>query len=44
MAMMKRRNGEVIDKMDGQDRVLKVLYGSTLGRMLLRPLVSPPTR
>lgn len=41
MAMMKRRNGEVIDKMDGQDRVLKVLYGSTLGRMLLRPLVSP---
>jgi len=39
--MMKRRNGELIDQPSGQDRLLGKLYGSAVGRLLLRPLVSP---
>ncbi len=38
---MKQRNGRVIDQPGGQDRVLGWLYGSALGRALLKPLVSP---
>ena len=39
--MMKHRDGRLIDQPGGQDRLLGVLYGSVIGRMLLRPLVAP---
>jgi phosphatidylserine decarboxylase len=39
--MLKYRDGRMIDQPNGQDRLLGLIYGSTLGRMLLRPLVSP---
>lgn len=35
------RNGITIEEANGQDRLLKALYGSTLGRILLKPLVTP---
>lgn len=35
------RNGTTIQEDNRQDRLLKVLYGSTLGRILLKPLVTP---
>lgn len=35
------RNGATIEADNGQDRFLKTLYGSTLGRILLKPLVTP---
>ena len=35
------RNGITIEEDNGQDRLLKALYGSTLGRILLKPLVTP---
>ena len=35
------RNGVLIEADNGQDRFLKALYGSTLGRILLKPLVTP---
>ena len=35
------RNGTTIEADNGQDRLLKTLYGSTLGRILLKPLVTP---
>lgn len=35
------RNGTTIETDNGQDRLLKLLYGSTLGRILLKPLVTP---
>lgn len=38
---MKHRDGRLIDQPGGQDRLLGVLYGSVIGRMLLRPLVAP---
>ena len=38
---MKLRNGTVISSENGQDRLLARLYGSAIGRIVLRPLVSP---
>lgn len=35
------RNGITIEEDNGQDCLLKALYGSTLGRILLKPLVTP---
>lgn len=35
------RNGTTIQEDNRQDRLLKVLYGSTFGRILLKPLVTP---
>ncbi|MDD3339903.1 MAG: phosphatidylserine decarboxylase [Lachnospiraceae bacterium] len=35
------RDGNAIHANDGQDRFLERLYGSTLGRMALKPLISP---
>ena len=37
----KSRNGNLIEVDNGQDKFLKRLYGSTLGRILLKPLVTP---
>ncbi|MBR2131863.1 MAG: phosphatidylserine decarboxylase [Oscillospiraceae bacterium] len=37
----KTRNGVLRDAPDGQDRLLSVLYGSTFGRILLKPLTTP---
>lgn len=37
----KFRNGTLIEVDNGQDKFLKSLYGSTLGRILLKPLVTP---
>ena len=37
----KTRDGMLIDKADGQDRLLNILYGNMWGRMLLKPLVKP---
>ena len=37
----KYRNGVLVEADNGQDRFLKVLYGSTLGRILLKPLTTP---
>ena len=39
--MLISRNGTIIDKTDSQDKVLSVLYGTALGRMLLKPLTHP---
>ena len=39
--MQKTRNGTVISGQDGQARVLAALYGSVLGRLLLKPLTAP---
>lgn len=39
--MIKDRNGVSFEEMNAQDRLLAALYGSTLGRMALRILVSP---
>jgi len=38
---MKLRNGTLIEVQDGQERMLKFLYGTTLGRILLKPLTRP---
>lgn len=38
---LKTRDGIPTEKPDGQSRFLKGLYGSLLGRMLLKPLVTP---
>lgn len=38
---MKRRNGQLLDQPDGQDKLLARLYGSVLGRALLKVLISP---
>ena len=37
----KFRNGTLIEVDNGQNKFLKNLYGSTLGRILLKPLVTP---
>lgn len=37
----KFRNGNLIEADNGQDKFLKNLYGSTFGRILLKPLVTP---
>ena len=37
----KTRNGEVIEMENGQDRLLGKLYGSLLGRLILKPLTAP---
>ena len=38
---MRLRNGKLIEVQDGQERTLKILYGTTLGRILLKPLTKP---
>lgn len=38
---LKFRNGTMIDQPDGQERLLAALYGTVLGRMLLKPLTAP---
>lgn len=35
------RNGITMEENNGQDRLLKALYGTSLGRILLKPLVTP---
>ena len=37
----KTRDGILIDLPDGQDKMLKTLYGCAAGRMLLKPLTKP---
>lgn len=37
----KDRTGRLIDQPSGQDKMIKALYGSVLGRVVLKPLVSP---
>lgn len=37
----KFRNGTLVEVDNGQDKFLKKLYGSTFGRILLKPLVTP---
>ncbi len=37
----KLRNGKLIEQKNGQDRLLEVLYGTCIGRMLLKPLTLP---
>ena len=39
--MLIDRNGTIIDKTDNQDKILSVLYGTAIGRMLLKPLTHP---
>ena len=38
---LKRRDGTMIERTDGQEKLLKLLYGTVWGRMLLRPLTAP---
>ena len=38
---MKRRDGTVCQSENGQQKMLGVLYGTTFGRMLLKPLTAP---
>ena len=38
----KTRDGILTEYQDGQDRFLSMLYGSTLGRIVLKPLTAPP--
>jgi len=38
---LKFRDGTVIDRKDGQDSVLKILYGNMFGRLLLKILTMP---
>ena len=37
----KFRNGVVVEKYDGQEKLLSLLYGSAAGRVLLKPLTAP---
>ena len=37
----KTRDGILIEGADGQDRLLRALYGSAAGRLLLKPLTAP---
>lgn len=37
----KRRDGTMIEASDGQEKLLKALYGSAAGRMLLKTLTAP---
>ena len=37
----KTRDGILIEGADGQDRLLALLYGNALGRMVLKPLTAP---
>ena len=37
----KTRDGILIEGADGQDRLLAAMYGSALGRLLLKPLTAP---
>ena len=39
--MIKRRDGTPVQGENGQDRLLALLYGNAVGRMLLKPLVCP---
>jgi len=39
---MKHRNGTSVVFKDSQETVLRFLYGTTLGRLLLKPLILPP--
>ena len=40
--LQRHRNGEFTAGDNGQDRVLKLLYGNAAGRLLLKPLTAPP--
>jgi len=37
----RRRNGEFVDAGSSQDRLLRLLYGNVVGRLLLKPLTAP---
>lgn len=37
----KKRNGDIVNKKDGQQILLDILYGSAIGRILLKPLTAP---
>ncbi|MBQ6933365.1 MAG: phosphatidylserine decarboxylase [Clostridia bacterium] len=37
----KLRNGTLIEKTDGQEKALSFLYGTALGRIILKPLTAP---
>ena len=37
----KRRDGTLIVADDAQDRLLSLLYGSALGRAIIKPLTQP---
>lgn len=37
----KNRNGKLIVCPDGQEKILSLLYGNVIGRMLLKPLIAP---
>lgn len=39
--IQKYRNGETLEIDSSQDKILKVLYETSLGRIILKPLVSP---
>ena len=39
--MQRLRNGKIIKQKNGQDRVLEVLYGTAVGRLVLKPLTLP---
>jgi len=39
---LKHRNGTTIVCKDSQETILKFLYGTTLGRLLIKPLILPP--
>ena len=39
--VQKTRDGHLIDKSDGQDRLLSVLYGTALGRFVIKPFTAP---
>lgn len=38
----KTRDGVLTEMQDGQDRFLSLLYGTSVGRLLLKPLTAPP--
>lgn len=39
--VQKTRDGHLIDMPDGQDRLLSLLYGTALGRFVIKPLTAP---
>lgn len=39
--ILKLRNGQIIEKKDGQQKILSLLYGTLAGRLLLKPLIRP---
>lgn len=39
--ILKLRNGQTVEKKDGQQKILSLLYGTVGGRLLLKPLIQP---